>query len=378
MDDNGEFMCAVAEGMAALKKARERLKNNPHKPPDWEKITPEPIRPAVEHIHKEFRTSEWKLASRVECGCYFSLHPELVTQPKFKGGQNLIPVERRLAWQVHYQGMPEPECFAHWVEQFSEGLEEKIIQPFNLFLNIGLARQSHLTLRAVEWAKTLCNCLLYSLEWTVPHLIKRMCDEQDDRLDINMETFDAHCAWVYWRAPRFVYMQPSGNFPYDPATAWMREPSADRTEDLLRGVTGKMLDPARFKLDRLAGEAHVSLASTPDPLPRPDGPLSSRPSSTGDVTEMKDLNAPNDDPDKLPAKQTDLSRYMDQAQLTDRQRECLSLKLEYGLPVTAIAERLHIHRKTVDEHIDAANKRIELAKIRAKSRDSRNRFKPAD
>jgi DNA-binding CsgD family transcriptional regulator len=257
-------------------------------------------------------------------------------------------------------------------------LEQEIILPFNSFLEIGLAQQSRLSLPPVEWAKTSVTCMLYSLEWTVPHSIKRMCDEQENRLEINMETLDAHCGWVYWRAHRFVYMQPSGNLPYDPTTAWEREPNADRTEDLLRGVTSKMLDPARFKLDRLAGEAHVSLACTPAPLPRPDSDLTSRRQSTGDVADVKELNAPNDDPDELPAKRTDLSRYMDQAQLTDRQCECFSLKFEYQLPVIAIAERLHIHRKTVDEHIEAANRRIELANSKAKTRDTRNRFNPAD
>ena len=374
---DSEFESAVSEGMAALKKAHERLKNNPHKPPDWETITPETLKPAIEHVQKEFRTSEWKLKSRIECGCYFSLHPELATQPTFKGGQNLIPVERRLIWQVHYQGMRESECFAYWTEQFSEILVQEIILPFNSLLKIGLAQQSRLELPPVKWAKTLGDSFLYSLEWTVPHLIKRMCDEQDNRLEINMETFDAYCGWVYWRAPRFVYMQPSGNLPYDPTTAWEREASADRTEELLRGITSKMLDPARFKLDQLAGEAHVSLASTPFPIRRSEGDLPSWPQSTGDLADVKDLNA-NDDPDELPAKQIDLSRYMDQAQLTDRQRECLSLKVEYGLPVIAIAERLHIHRKTVDEHIEAANRRIKLAKIKGKARDSRNRFNPAD
>lgn len=333
--NNSEFESAVTEGMAALKKARERLKNNPHKPPDWETITPEKLKPAIEHVQKEFRTSEWKLRSRIECGCYFSLHPELATQPTFKGGENLIPFDRRLIWQVHYQGMRESECFAYWTEQFSEILEQEIILPFNSLLKIGLAQQGRLELPPVKWAKTLGDSSLYSLEWTVPQLIKRMCDEQDNRLEINMEMFDAYCGWVYWRAPRFVYMQPSGNLPYDPATAWEREPSADRTEELLRGITSKMLDPARFKLDQLAGEAHVSLASTPAPLDRSD--LLARSQSTGDLADVKDLNVPNDDPDELPAKQIDLSRYMDQAQLTDRQRECLSLKVEYGLPVIAIA-----------------------------------------
>ncbi len=373
--NDSEFGSAVSEGMAALQKARERLKSNPLKPPDWEKITPESLKPAIDYIRKEFRTAEWQLASRIECGCYLSLHPELVTQPKFKGGQNLIPVERRLVWQVHYQGMTEPECFAYWTEQFSEILEEEIILPFNSFMKIGLAQQSRLDLPPVKWAKTLGDCLLYSLEWTVPHLIKRMCDEQENRLEINMETFDAHCGWVYWRAPRFVYMQPSGNLPYDPATAWEREPSADRNEDLLRGITSKMLDPARSKLDRLAGQAYVSLACTPALLPRAED--SNSPSLRANQMNAPS-SAPNGNPDDLPAKNVDLSRYMDEAQFTDRQRECFSLKFEYDLPVIAIAERLGIHRRTVDEHLEAAKKRMQLTKLKDKARDSRNRFSPAD
>jgi DNA-binding CsgD family transcriptional regulator len=380
VNHDDELMRAVTEGMAALKKARERLTSNPHKPPDWEKITPKTLKRAVEHVRKEFRRSEWQLASRIECGCYFSLHPELVTQPKFKAAPNPIPIEGRLAWQVHFQGMTEPECFAHWVEQFSESLKEKVIMPFNSFLRIGLAQQSRLSLPAVEWARTSVDCMLYSLEWTVPQLIKRMCDEQENRLEINMETLDPHCGWVYWRAPRFVYMQPWGNLPYDPTTAWEREPSANRTEEVLRGLTSKMLDPARFKLDRLAGEAHVSLACAPFPSAGTrDRNSTSQQARTDAGREMNvSSSVPNGEQDELPAKKADLSRYMDQAELTERQRECFSLKFEYGLAVIAIAERLHIHRKTVDEHIEAANRRMQIAKLRDKGKDSRNRLSPAD
>jgi DNA-binding CsgD family transcriptional regulator len=202
-----------------------------------------------------------------------------------------------------------------------------------------------------------------------------MCDEQENRLEINMETFDAHCGWVYWRVPRFVYMKPSGNLPYEPTTAWEREQSADRTEDLLRGVTTKMLDPARLKLDRLAGQAYVSLACTPALLPRAED--SNSPSLRANQMNAPS-SAPNGNPDDLPAKNVDLSRYMDQAQFTDRQRECFSLKFEYDLPVIAIAERLGIHRRTVDEHLEAAKKRMQLTKLKDKARDSRNRFSPAD
>jgi DNA-binding CsgD family transcriptional regulator len=77
--------------------------------------------------------------------------------------------------------------------------------------------------------------------------------------------------------------------------------------------------------------------------------------------------------EKLPAKKTDLARYLDEARLTERQRECISLKLEYGLGVTAIAERLGISRKTVDEHIEAAERNLSAARDREKNSANRAR-----
>jgi DNA-binding CsgD family transcriptional regulator len=73
---------------------------------------------------------------------------------------------------------------------------------------------------------------------------------------------------------------------------------------------------------------------------------------------LADASADLKMPPKLPQKKTDLSRYLDGSKLTDKQRECVSLQLEYGMPVAAIARRLGITRKTVDEHIAAANKKF--------------------
>ncbi len=53
--------------------------------------------------------------------------------------------------------------------------------------------------------------------------------------------------------------------------------------------------------------------------------------------------------------------YFDRAKLTEIQHEVISLRLEYGLPVSAIAKRLSKSRKTIDEHIAAAQKKIEYA-----------------
>ena len=173
---------------------------------------------------------------------------------------NLIPVERRPAWQKFYARATESQIFKFWKDQFGEGLGELIVDPFNSFLKMGLAQKPVLSLEPVKWAKTLAQNLLYSLEWTLPTKIKEMCDEQKHRDDFASEHFLAYCAWVYWRAPRLIHMQPSGNTPYNPETAWERE-DEDKTERLLHALVERILDTAWFKLDDLAGEAYVSLAS---------------------------------------------------------------------------------------------------------------------
>jgi DNA-directed RNA polymerase specialized sigma24 family protein len=63
--------------------------------------------------------------------------------------------------------------------------------------------------------------------------------------------------------------------------------------------------------------------------------------------------------DGLGQKWMDLSRYFDAADLTERQRECASMRYEYRLSVTQIARRQGLHRKTVQESLHAGNKRLE-------------------
>jgi predicted DNA binding protein len=86
------------------------------------------------------------------------------------------------------------------------------------------------------------------------------------------------------------------------------------------------------------------------------------------MIDKSTLDLPRIEPGKnkqeLPPKKTDLSKYFNQAGLTDRQRECASLRHEYALTVTAIAERLGLSRKTVDEHLVAAERRIESSRAR--------------
>jgi hypothetical protein len=194
----------LEEGELRLRRSREALKNSPSRPAAWEDITAVQLKPAITHLRKEFDSGAWQLELRVECGCYLALHPDLALAPTFKGGfTNLIPLEKRALWQRVYAHAKESTIFKHWSDQFSDSLKELIVKAFNGFLKIGLAQKTVLDLEPVEWARTLANDLIYSLQWTLPAKIKAMCDEQKPRIDFASEHFLAYCAWVYWRAPKF-------------------------------------------------------------------------------------------------------------------------------------------------------------------------------
>src|SRR5436309_2743451 len=139
-----EIKRLVEEGMAALERSQERLRTDRDKPTPWEKITPEPLKPAVEHIREEFERVEWQLGEQTECGCYFSLHPELVTLPKHKGRQNLVPPDARDTWHLQFIGMTESQRFAYWIQQYAKYLKRNTAITFNSFLTIGLAQKSQL------------------------------------------------------------------------------------------------------------------------------------------------------------------------------------------------------------------------------------------
>ena len=64
--------------------------------------------------------------------------------------------------------------------------------------------------------------------------------------------------------------------------------------------------------------------------------------------------------DGLQRKYVDMSGYLAQADLTDRQRQCFSLRKEYDLSLEEVAGRLRIDRKTAYEHIHDAEKKLKL------------------
>jgi DNA-binding CsgD family transcriptional regulator len=70
--------------------------------------------------------------------------------------------------------------------------------------------------------------------------------------------------------------------------------------------------------------------------------------------------------DGLGNKKTELSGWYADNIFTPRQRDCFSLRYEYGLPLDEIAARLKIRGQTVEEHIEAANRKIRNAQSKGK------------
>jgi len=77
-------------------------------------------------------------------------------------------------------------------------------------------------------------------------------------------------------------------------------------------------------------------------------------------------------------KKQDLSRYLDAANLTDRQYECASLRWEYGFSVSKIARQLNLNRKTVDQHIQSAQAKMRSSGLYEKVRRRLSQVRPGE
>jgi hypothetical protein len=136
--DSQELNRLLAEGDVRLRHSRDILKKNPHRPKDWEEITPVQLQPAIKYLCDEFNSHESQITHRAESGCYLALHPDLAMLPTFKGGFiNPIAVEKRALWQQYYAKITEPAKFKFWCDHLAQGLVETIAKSFDRFLSIG-------------------------------------------------------------------------------------------------------------------------------------------------------------------------------------------------------------------------------------------------
>jgi hypothetical protein len=206
----------------------------PSEETDWKDITPDSLLSAVSHIRERFEEVEFSLDFQTQQLCFKELHP-------------FAPSKSPSA------------IFKRCMDVYQLGLNGAVEKQFRDLLEIGLANAHLLRSGPVEWAKSHLELLITGKQYRVRLWIKNVCDRQEMPKGTTPEEMEEFDHWRSWRAPKLIHMQPSGNTPYDPATAWSRE-NEDVTERLLSGFANRFIDSVVFHLERIAGEAHVQLA----------------------------------------------------------------------------------------------------------------------
>jgi pyrimidine deaminase RibD-like protein len=249
----------------------------------WKAITPETLVAPVEHIRKMFDEGVWKCSHLTEKLCFAGLHPEdnQIDLDPYKAPfstylEIIGPAAAEKFDRDHQAGTP-PAIFHAFLQVMAAGIRSEIRRLFNELLQIAMVHSASLNEHPVEWAKVHLSILINSNKHVVKLWIKSACDKQDfSKTGKAQQETEDFIFWRYWRAPKLIYMQPSGSLPYDSSTAWNREDEA-MTEKLLEGLSDQFILFLGFYLDKLAGDAHVGLAkadatvSAVRTLEKPDG-----------------------------------------------------------------------------------------------------------
>jgi hypothetical protein len=129
-----------------------------------------------------------------------------------------------------------------------------------------------------------------------------------------------------------------------------------------------------IRLDQMTKEgrrAEFMEENTPSEDSKPPSRLDEHPSSAARGAPQK--ATPINPFDGLKGKNVDISRYMDDANLTDSQYNAYSLVKEYDLPLRDAATRLGLHHSTVNEYVLAAEKKIGIAQAKKNTPPSMKR-----
>jgi pyrimidine deaminase RibD-like protein len=155
-----------------------------------------------------------------------------------------------------------PAIFHAFLQALAAGIRTEVGRVFNDVLQIGIAHMDGLKQHPADWAKAHLAMLTNGNKHIVRLWIQSVCDKQDYTRPVRTDQeFEDVIHWRDWRAPKLVYMRPSGNLPYDPSAAWTRE-DEQVTEKLLASLSGRVVQSLGFDLDTLAGHAHVERAKT--------------------------------------------------------------------------------------------------------------------
>jgi pyrimidine deaminase RibD-like protein len=235
---------------------------------DWKAITPGTLVAPVAHIRNMFDKGVRKCCQVTEKLCFAELHPDdkQVDLNPFRSAfatyrEIISPAAIQRFDRDHQLGTP-PAIFHAFLQAFSAGISSEIHRLFKDLLQIGIAHSARLNEYPAEWAKTHLSILVNRNKHVVKLWIKSVCDKQDhSRPTKTTQEIEDFVLWKDWQAPKLIYMQPSGNLPYNSSTAWNRE-DEEMTLKLLEGFSSRFNQIFGFDLEKIAGDAHVELEKT--------------------------------------------------------------------------------------------------------------------
>ncbi|MGC9970281.1 MAG: hypothetical protein ABSE56_06805 [Bryobacteraceae bacterium] len=240
----------------------------PEKVEDWKAITPGTLVAPVEHVRKMFDEGVWKCAKVTEKLCFAELHPadKHTDLDPFRSAfatyRKIIGLAAAQQFDKDHELGTPAAIFHAFLQALSAGIRSELHRLFNDLLQIGIAHSVRLKEHPADWAKTHLSILLNGNKHVVKLWIKAVCDKQDfSKLLKTDQGIDEFIFWKDWRAPKLIYMQPSGNLRYDHSTAWSRE-EEEMTEKLLESLSSRFIQFLGFDLEKIAGNAHVELAKT--------------------------------------------------------------------------------------------------------------------
>jgi hypothetical protein len=231
-----------------------------HETQDWKDITSEELRPATRHVQQSFDTAAWRISEITSHLAYAALHPaethsvEAYTAPfqVLRGTLSKAVIEE---FDVMVRMDTEPAFFRAHLDIYRRGLEVILAHCFNEVIKVATANQEFLKIHPAEWTSLQVKFLIGSQRYAVKNWVMDVCDP----LDLSQTPHDSDNPFNFrrsWRAPRLIHMQPSGNTPYDKATAWQREDEA-RTTQLRDALRNDFLLFLEIFLEKVTGEAHL-------------------------------------------------------------------------------------------------------------------------
>jgi hypothetical protein len=235
--------------------------------PEWKKITPQHLIPAVEHIRESFDRGHRSCSRITGKFCHHDLHPHQ-RDPKFLIAYKdalhvylgVVGRSARKEFETFLQMGNPSAIFRAYFDLFYEGIRCNVKAHFDSVLKIGLANWTSLNTHPVAWAKSHLDLLIADLPVVIERWIKETCDTQAiPEPELISSNFDEIVFWRTWRAPKLIYMQPAGNGRYDAARAWERE-DEPRTKELLSARSERFSQFLGISLEQIAGTAHVSVA----------------------------------------------------------------------------------------------------------------------